>query len=538
MNFKAALSNLFTLACLPTLLHASQPLFKIELALGETSFPNTMGWYDPPVTRFVSIKNQSGTSMPITTSVSPPYQLDMTHSTCGSMLNQGSSCQLAVVFNPSTRGSFTGKVQVCAHGLWCSVDPIGFNITVLNNDIVSTSCNAIKSRPFSTLDCESSSVYAENFKNFLSRVLHVSEPTAFQQFNYFQHVPSANETTTPCLDAHPLGVNLDPAIKGGGEALCTLMGYATSNSSSTPSISKQFPPYLTLLLGTAYPILPNTVALAQLPALLNTFGQPEMDPSIQRLGYDGYINFLTSYLLEQTSTTYSQCGISAECPSLYYLPYPNQTSNLTTWPPQGLEYWGMSGGGGSGAGYQIEAFKPGSTLHYTLFSGGGGGGAGETTPENLTNPPIQLINTGSGGGGGSQFAECFVRHEGNLSGLGLGAGTGSGLSAPEGGFITYQPPPATAYTFYPPTSNPSLGHEAILSAYGLNLDYLFNTLIPSLYDSGYTIANTGGGGGGSGMEYLNSTGEAYMPQPVSIGYGFNFCYVFNKKQEHTPSDCI
>ena len=197
----------------------------------------------------------------------------------------------------------------------------------------------------------------------------------------------------------------------------------------------------------------------------------------------------------------------------------------------------MSGGGGGGAGYQIEAFKPGSPTHYTLFSGGGGGGGGETTPEGVT-PHINLINTGSGGGGGSQFASCYVTNEGNLNGLGLGSGSGAGLSAVEGHNISYQAPPATDYSFYPPTIHPSWNHDVTLASYGTNLDYLFNTLIPQLYNDGYTIAITGGGGGGAGFEFLNSNGEEYQPHPVSIGYGFNFCYVFNKAQQHASTDCI
>ena len=538
MRFKNT-SYFILLSIIPTLIHAGAPLFKIQLALGETAFPNNIGWYDPPITRFVSVTNQSGVAMPLTYLIAPPYQVDKTQSTCGTSLNQGASCQLAVVFNPSIRGKFSGKVKVCGNnGLWCSVDPIGFNITVTNNDIVSTQCSTIKSRPFAALDCEGSYTYAQNLYTFISKVLDVSEPSTNQHFNYFQHTPSTNETTTPCLQARQTGVNLDPAIQGGGAPLCDLMGYATSNSSNEPTTSKQYPPYLTTLLGTAYPIESHTVPLARIPELLATFGQTAMDPTIQHLGYNGYVDFLTQYYLQQSSKHYAECGTSATCPSLYYLPYTSEESLLETWPPQGINYWGMSGGGGSGAGYQIEAFKPGSATHYTLFSGGGGGGGGNTTPKGLNTPNLYLINTGSGGGGGSQFANCYITQNGDFNGLGLGAGTGSGLSALEGHNITYQAPPATDYSYYPPTSHPAWSHAEILASYGDNLTYLFHTLIPQLYNEGYTIAMTGGGGGGAGLEFLNSLGVEFQPQPVSIGYGFNFCYVFNKAQQHTATDCI
>lgn len=522
-----------------TLLHAGEPLFKIEFALGETAFPTNMGWYDPPITRSMSITNQSGVPMPVNYTLPSEYHIDSTRSTCSNTLLPGVTCQLAVTFNPEKQGQFTGKITICGYnGLWCSTDPIGFNINVTNNDIISTQCNQIKSRPFAELDCMGSSLYAQNFYSFMSKVLHVSEPVTNQHFYYFQHTPSSNETVTPCLESHQLNANLDPLIQGGGTPLCTFMGYATSNSSSDPTTSKQFPPYLTLLLGTDYPIVSNTVVLNKLPELLTTFGQPIMDASIQNLGYNGYVDFLNNYYLQQSATAYNHCGVSAECPSLYYLPYHTEESTLQTWPPHDIRYWGMSGGGGSGSGYQIEAFKPGSTTHYTLFSGGGGGGGGNTSPENLNTPPVTLINTGSGGGGGSQFANCFITTDGNLNGLGLGAGTGAGLSSIEGHNVIYQPPPATDYSFYPPASHATWNHDTILAAYGSNLTYLFNTLIPQLYNDGYTITITGGGGGGSGLEFLNAEAAEYQPHPVSIGYGFNFCYVFNKAQQHTATDCI
>ena len=528
------------MGCLPCVLQAgSEPLFRIQLTLGETPFPSNIGLYDPPIMRFITVVNQSGVAMPINYSLPLQYTIDAAHSTCGATLNQSAQCQLAVAFNPSKLGHFTGQIKVCGHqGLWCSVDPIGFDVTVTNNDIVSTECSAIKSRPFAALDCAGSSTYAQNFYSFLSRVLHVTEPAASQHFHYFQHTPSSSETTIPCLQARQSGVNLDPAIQGGGGPLCDFMAYANSNSSSEAAVSKLFPPYLTSLLGTAYPILPNTVVLDKLPELLATFGHPVMDSAVQDLGYNGYVNLINSYYLQQNATLYSNCGGSAVCPALYYLPYPSDASTLQTWPPDGINYWGMSGGGGSGAGYQIEAFEPGSAKHYILFSGGGGGGGGNTTPEDLNTPHITLLNMGSGGGGGSQFAACYLTADGNLNGLGLGAGTGAGLSAIEGQNIVYQPPPATDYSYYPPNAYPTWPSNRTLASYGTNLDYLFHTLIPELYNTGYTITITGGGGGGTGLEFLNSVGEEYSPQPVSIGYGFNFCYVFNKEQKHTATDCI
>jgi len=536
MTFKTFIGLL--LAGIPLLINAANlPLFKIEHTLGSAEFPSTIGWFSPPVTSFLTITNQTGASMPVTYTIPPPYQVDMTRSTCPATLTPGASCNIAVVFNPSRLGASSGKLQACGHGgLWCSQDPVGLNTTVIDNDIISTSCSTIQERPFAELDCAGAYTYAENFNAFISKVVGIPISTDHLQFNYFQHTPSTDETTIPCLQAKQTGANLDPLIEGGGVSLCNFMGYATGNSSPNPSTSKQYPPYLTLLLGTEYPIGPNTVPLAKKTELLTTFGQPAMNPTIQTLGYDGYIHFLTTYLSEQSGKNYNHCGNGQTCPSIYYLPYASNEGNLIHWPPL-TEYHGMSGGGGSGGGYQIQAFRPGSNTHYTLFSGGGGGGGGNTTPEGLIGA-INLLNTGSGGGGGSQFADCYVTSEGNLNGLGLGAGLGFGLSAREGSNINYTAPPSPDYSYYPPTLQSSWNNATILANYGSNLTELFHTLIPALYNSGYTIAFTGGGGGGTGLEFLNANGIEYQPQPVSIGYGFNFCTVLNKDGLYSPTDCI
>lgn len=526
----------------PFLAHAGDPIFKVQLLLGETSFPTSMGWFSPPTSRLMSITNQSGTPMPMTYVMPDPYTADFSHSTCGNTLQAGESCQLAVRFNPAKVGRFMGAIKVCGqNNLWCSNDPIGFDVTVVPNTIISTQCGTIQSRPFAVLDCEGSFQYAQNFYSLIARTLNTTLSTTAQHFNYFQHTPSPNETTTNCLTAKQTGITLDPNITGGGASLCTLMGYATSNSGSQGAVSKLFPPYLTQLLGTSYPITDSTEVLDNLAQLLTQFDTPAMDSLVRDVGYTGYVDFLNTYYLQQSTVPYSDCGVPphAACPSIYYLPYQKEATLLTTWPPAGNDYWGASGGGGSGAGYQIEAFMPHSTTHFTLFSGGGGGGGGNTTPEGLHTPVIDLINTGSGGGGGSQFANCYTNNaQDSLNGLGLGAGTGSGLSTPEGHDVTFQPPPPVDYSYLPPNTTPLMPHSIILNQYGTNLTYLFHTLIPQLYNAGYTITITGGGGGGAGLEFLNNEGSEYLPQPVSIGYGFNFCYVFNKNKIYTDSDCI
>ena len=535
------LSLFLTLFAIVTFAGTPPPIFKIEFLLGATNFPPTLGLYDPPEERLIRITNQSNASMnSMLYQFVAPFTIDKANTTCGDTLASNSSCILAIYFTPNAIGRFSTPLTVCgAGGVWCSKFASNFDIKVTNNTIVSTNCNSIQSRPFSALDCQSSYTFSNNFKSFITGVLSSHQPIV-SQFYYFQHTPSANETTTACLDSKQTGAQLDPNITGGGVPLCSLMGLTTSNASSTDtaSESKLFPPYLYFLLGTSFPL---TTPINDISALSTEFATTTMDPLVRNLGYQGYVDFLTSYYNEQLNKNYADCGNGEVCPSIYYLPYrlTSDQASLAVWPPR-TAYWGSSGGGGSGAGYQVQAFKPGSATHYTLFSGGGGGGGGNTTPETIAHSDlVDMINTGSGGGGGSQFSNCYydVNHT-NLNGLGLGAGTGFGLSTRESADVTYASPPAVDYSYYPPVAHPNWNNATVLSEYTDNLEYLFGILIPNLYDQGYTIALVGGGGGGTGMEFLMNNGQEYQPHPVSIGYGFNFCYLFNKANAYSSTDCI
>lgn len=526
--------------------YAGNPIFNIQLKPGQNNFPGNVGLHDVPEERLITVTNQSSVDMPGML-YQPPlnFIINDTNSTCGSTLQKGSSCVLAVKFIPAKLGHFNGKLKVCGgNGLWCSVMLTAFDITVTINHIIITDTGTSQPRPFASLDYNSSLQYAQNFSFLLKQILN-AQPT-HGEFSYIQHIPSANETTIPCLEAVQKNVGLNPNIKGGGDPLCNLMGFATSNAdaNSIPRISKLFPPYLNFLAATAFPITGSTIpaSSADLNALLTQFGSTNTDGLVRDLGYMGYVDFLNGYYQQQLSKSYQDCGLSVTCPSIFYLPYQLTSGQtvLETWPtPTSMHYWGISGGGGSGAGFQIQAFKPGTATHYTLFSGGGGGGAGNTTPEAVSlNTLFALINVGSGGGGGSQFADCYVKNNVNYNGLGLGAGTGSGLSTNQGSNVIFTQPPAVDYSYYAPVSNPSWSDQVILENYVQNMGYLFNNLIPFLYDQGYTITITGGGGGGTGLEFLDAAGNEFQPHPLSIGYGFNFCYAFNKTHQFNPKDCI
>jgi hypothetical protein len=535
------LSLFLTLFAMDVFAGTPPPIFNIEFLLGATNFSPNLGLYDPPEERLIRITNQGNVDMSgMLYQFAGTFAIDRANTTCGDTLARNSSCILAIYFTPNATGHFSTPLTVCgAGGVWCSKFSSNFDIKVTNNTIVSTKCDSIQSRPFSALDCQSSYTFANNFKSFIAGVLSPQQPIV-SQFYYFQHMPSADETTTNCLDSKQVGVSLDPNITGGGRPLCSLMGLATSNASETDTAaeSKLFPPYLYFLLGTSFPL---TIPLNDISALSTDFATTTMAPLVRNLGYQGYVDFLKSYYAEQLNKNYANCGGSEVCPSIYYLPYrlTSDQSSLEVWPPR-TAYWGSSGGGGSGAGYQIQAFKPGSATHYTLFSGGGGGGGGNTSPEPIVHSDlVDMINTGSGGGGGSQFSNCYYNVTNtNLNGLGLGAGTGFGLSARESADVTYASAPAVDYSYYPPVLYPSWDNATVLTKYTDNLQYLFGILIPNLYNQGYTIAVVGGGGGGTGMEFLMQNGQEYQPHPVSIGYGFNFCYLFNKSNAYSSTDCI
>lgn len=521
---------------------AADEIFTIRASDSNPSFPLQIGLYDAPAEFVYTIINNSDMDIPDMHYSLPNYfSIDNANSNCGAILNRRSECKLAFRFIPNNKGHFSKELTVCGGGnLWCSKIPSPLAVNVSQNYIVSTNCSEIQPRPFADLTCNSSWQYAENFRLFMSKVLN-ADPT-HREFNYYQHKLSADETETPCLEARQKGVGLDKNILGGGDELCTLMGYADTNASPTTSASpqtKQFPPYANFLLGTEYPVTSSTTPLGILGTLLQDFNTPDMDSMVQNIGLTGFVNFLTNYLQSQVSKTYQNCGSTEVCPTISYLPYKidDALNVLQSWPIPNVNFWGISGGGGSGAGFQILAFMPGSDNHYTLYSGGGGGGGGNTNPE-ISNGLNYLINVGSGGGGGNQFANCYINNNQHLDGLGLGAGTGSGQSILEGTNFPFQTPPAVEYSFLAPTNYPSWDHSTIRSQYGSNLQNLFNTHIPALYAQGYTIQISGGGGGGSGLEFLDPSQAEFVPHAVSIGHGFNFCMAFNINNDYRDTDCI
>ena len=93
----------------------------------------------------------------------------------------------------------------------------------------------------------------------------------------------------------------------------------------------------------------------------------------------------------------------------------------------GLQFWGMSGGGGSGAGFEIMCGPD-----ETIITGGGGGGGGATSPEEAT-----AVQAGGGGGGGPPPGGGARR------GGGGGGGGGGGLRSGPPALLWLAPAQAT-----------------------------------------------------------------------------------------------
>ena len=183
-------------------------------------------------------------------------------------------------------------------------------------------------------------------------------------------------------------------------------------------------------------------------------------------------------------------------------------------------YWGMSAGGGSGAGFQVYIGDDPSPDN-VIFCGGFGGGGGFTSPEfdvdsegNISN--ILQLYIGSGGGGGLQFS-AHKDYPQFTDGLGLGAGAGTGPQVPS----VVHP----QYSYYPDSSRPkfNLWNEEVINQ--------FSSEISSLKDviSSTPISVVGGGGMGVGAEYmyLDSTQtqlNEYTPHVISTGGGFTFAF--------------
>eukprot|EP00659_Diplonema_papillatum_P010110 gene10110-15543_t len=161
--------------------------------------------------------------------------------------------------------------------------------------------------------------------------------------------------------------------------------------------------------------------------------------------------------------------------------------------PADERFYGVSGGGGSGTGFEVFCVDPATGVETTLVTGGGGGGGGVNSPEDGL-----PLGAGGGGGGGAQVGAGGAPR--------VGAGIGSG----EDGFVdVLDDVNATAFAA-------SMGAVA--------------ARMRACRATGHEVVLRGGGGGGCGFEAYTSYNlsdptanqpEAY-PNAVSVGFGFQF----------------
>ena len=252
------------------------PIFSFAIADTSAPFNQIMNVGDASQSVTLKITNTSAQTLPEMTYTPPaPFTVITAgiSDACGSQLGAGQSCNLGINFDPSKIGHYGGQVKVCAGGgIWCSRDPVPFNITVSQTDIAISSCSNVLQRPYASLDCNGVFNYSDNFRQFLAAV--VGQAATKSEFTYFQHTLSVDETSTPCLSAIQKFAVLDPEIKGGGAPLCNLLAYASATASdNTATKTKLYPPYMTNLLGTTFPV---TTPLNNL-GFLNQFGIPPFD---------------------------------------------------------------------------------------------------------------------------------------------------------------------------------------------------------------------------------------------------------------------
>ena len=275
------------------------------------------------------------------------------------------------------------------------------------------------------------------------------------------------DTNRPCAEA------------GGGAGLCQLL----SSIMERPRMLGQ---YLGALLGAG---APGVAPLAEAWTDDGSFRK-----AVNSIGYKPFAEFIAALCP-------GACDASGACNSTcdqVYLPEDifsatGRESTMTleqlaTAEAEGLQFWGMSGGGGSGAGFEIVCGQE------TIVTGGGGGGGGTTSPEGGT-----AVQAGGGGGGGAQ-----VGAKGTPM---VGAGSGN----------------------HPP-GKLDVNEKAVSPAEWRTAVGSVREAINGCIARGENVHLRGGGAAGWGFEFFkphNVTDPSTIPEEVkphalSLSYGFQF----------------
>ncbi|MDF1797025.1 MAG: hypothetical protein P1U63_10860 [Coxiellaceae bacterium] len=371
-------------------------------------------------------------------------------------------------------------------------------------------CSELKNPELHSNICNGAQSFADNInKKVAQKILHHQFTTSGSKFTFYEHIPDephyTGQTPNPCMQAFklPYGSKLNNPtnLKGGGTPLCNMLLFIESAQGEIPitiaetangsNIHKQPITYFKSLVNS------NKVN--------DQFGLQHgvFFTNVKKLGASAVSVYKKSFSTDELATK----------TNVVYYPDPNYQYNLKNAPKTvQKKYYGISGGGGSGAGFEIFAIyknksciPKGATaekkneLKVAIFTGGFGGGGGITSPEENIK-----LSAGAGGGGGMQF----------YSGLGLGAGTNHSAKT-----VQY------SYNAGENLQSISKDNESILSHY---LHHLERNIMQSNLNLTKAcvdyITVEGGGGMGSGFELLDKTGEEYPLHAYSSEGGFQFKY--------------
>lgn len=381
-----------------------------------------------------------------------------------------------------------------------------------------TNCNDMSKNPAvyqQSLFCEASYQYYQKLQIYLHSLYpdatikgqfifyeHLSEEPEYAGIDYDQTQIACDAPEIRQISVNRKGEDIYPDnypnayfTQGLGSPLCNFLAYIGSieTTSAWPETKAPMDYFRKII---AQPLLFG----------LSAGG---FDPFVKNLSADGTAYFKRLYTLKNVlyspsplaSVTFSQAYFNANKDNPY------------------SAYWGMSAGGGSGAGFQI--YRDTDNNKNVVFTGGFGGGGGFTSPEFNSSDTgghlsdITQIAIGTGGGGGLQLS----------SGIGLGAGTSSNENKVE-------------YTYY--------NQNKESNTYDSHVTHSFVSGVTALKEdlSTHNIIVKGGGGMGVGAEYLyladnGQSGEVelqeYLPHVISTGAGFTFAFTIENKSSRDLS---
>ncbi len=356
-----------------------------------------------------------------------------------------------------------------------------------------SNCSQLKYPQLHSNVCEGAQRFADGVNEIAKKIIPGAFSTSGSKFTFYEQAPDKPtyeaQTPNPCKSAFKpsFGTLKNPAdLTGGGTPLCNMLMFVESAQGQLPfdytssGNHKQPITYFNSLIDS------NSV---------NNFFGHQVGPFaavVKKLG--------SSAVSIMTETLPSKTG------AIYY-PEPPYTINKTN-----KTYHGISGGGGSGAGFEIFVIYKNKScipanatptqknkLKVAVFTGGFGGGGGITSPE-----IDAKLSAGAGGGGGLQF----------YNGLGLGAGASH--ASKEVGY---------SYNAGEDLSTISKHDRSILNQYLHLLEPARMAAVFKLNKKCVDyITIEGGGGMGSGFELLNKNAEEYATHAYSSEGGFQFTY--------------